>query len=133
MPEFRHVEADVLKSLHRLAELAIEEIVLAGFSASMIDDEQEPAGAKLEIDTGDYDTGGVYVDWKPHPQISEAVIQLAQAGDFENPIINKSATIKAAALEAILTVLKAANFNAEMSEEEMRPLSIKILSGPTTL
>ncbi|WP_275461407.1 hypothetical protein [Streptomyces noursei] len=125
MYDFKNAPDDIIAEREKLAEQVQRELELAGFVAFQMDMEKR-AGAEIEVDRGDDAAGGVFVDWKPHPTLSRAAVESLQNGEHQAQAIRHHGTVIMHMRDAIIGILISAGFQAEVSDDDMRPLAVRV-------
>ncbi|MEW1550635.1 hypothetical protein [Streptomyces tsukubensis] len=128
MDEFEHVESDSEVALEMLASQVAGELELAGLT--VLREGNIHAGAEIDVDTGADESGGIYVTWSTNSRLSLAAALAVQQGRFDDPAIQHSGTVKQIMRKAIFELLQSARFGVEESDDEMRPLSIRVTASP---
>lgn len=131
MTEFERIDDDAKAALELLASRVAEELELAGLTVQR--EGGADAGAEIEVDQGADEAGGVYVTWSPNPRLSLAAADAVQRGRFQEPAIQRSGIVGKIMSEAILEVLRSARFGVEVSDDDMRPFSIRVTAFPVDL
>ena len=118
-----------LQDRHQLADAVVECLTVAGLPAALATrNGPRITGAGVEVDQfDDAQGGGVFVDWCGSPELAEDSNTAVMAGDFESPAIQLSGAIAGAMADALLSILDASGLRAEVSEDEYRPYSLKVL------
>jgi hypothetical protein len=126
MFNFQHMnthEAERLKDLAARVKLAL---INSGISVVDPSSVTSSGGAKVEIDTGDDDSSGVYVYWALAPSLSTDVSQHLLAGESGHVVVKQSGRIRIAMQEAIIAILDSSGFNAQVTSDDMRPLAVSV-------
>ena len=119
-----------LQERHRLAGAVVECLTVAGLPAALMtrDGPQVP-GAEVEVDPFDHgEGGGVFVHWRGSPELAERSMAALTAGDLESPAIQLSGAIAGVMTGALLSILDVSGLRAEISEDEYRPYSLRMIS-----
>jgi hypothetical protein len=117
-------------SWQRIAEEAREALHMAGLPAFQFGEIEGGAGAEIEIDLGDDAAGGVFVAWRPDGRLLQLAAESVRSGQLSHPAIRQAGTISQIMRDAIILILGSAGFVVEVSDDDMRPLSIRVTSGP---
>jgi hypothetical protein len=106
-------------------------LIGAGLPVSYSSDEPKPPGVKIEVDLGDDEAGGVFITWRPGAAISQSAVDSIRNGDLENSAIKRSGMVSKMMMGAVFSILQSEGFAVEDLEDDMRPLSVRVLSAPT--
>ena len=111
-----------------LAQRVREALDLAGIPNHSVDDSPRSAGAEIEIDHGDDEMGGVFVDWRPASALSGAVREATMDGRADAAAIQLFMAIATSMRDAMIGVLSASGFDAvPVDDYAMRPPAIHVL------
>jgi len=124
---FRRASSEVVASWKSMADQVSKELQLAGLPVVRTD--AEAVGAEIEIDEGGDEEGGVYVKWYPDPQLWKAAADSVQQGRLDEPVIQRSGTVKTVMCGAISEILQAAGFVIGQAGD-LRPLTIRVIASP---
>lgn len=130
MGDFKHVEEAVKAARARLASGVLAELQLAGLPASHDSDATFSVGAEIEVDSGDDEAGGVFITWRPDLRLSGAAAESVRNGRFDDAVVQHSGSVALFMRDAIIEILKSAGFVVESSTDDMRPLSVHVISAP---
>jgi hypothetical protein len=130
MSGFERVSGAEQASWQRIAEQAREALHMAGLPAFHFGNNERAGGAEIEIDLGDDAAGGVFVAWRPDGRLSQLAAESVRSGQLSHPAIRQAGTVSQIMRDAIILILGSAGFAAEVSDDDMRPLSVRVLSGP---
>ncbi|MBI3687139.1 MAG: hypothetical protein HY241_07310 [Actinobacteria bacterium] len=130
MADFENASYEVQTAWNDIAKLAQTALELAGLPATLLAQDSNIVGAEIEVDLGSDEAGGVFVEWRPLVRLSKAAAESVQSNRFDDPSIRHSGAVKLAMRRAIIEILSSAGFIAEESQEDMRPLSVRIVSAP---
>ncbi|MFJ6650430.1 hypothetical protein ACIQPS_32765 [Streptomyces sp. NPDC091290] len=127
---FDHREASeaVVTERVALAERVRRELALAGLPALRADQDDQ-AGALVEVDVGDDAEGGVFVDWRPDPALTRAAVDLMQKGRYQASEIAYNGAVRAHMQQAIIGILRSAGLQADEAaafDGDLRPLSVRV-------
>jgi len=90
-------------------------------------------GAVVEVVEGTDSDAGVWIRWQAHPHLRIAAVQLVAKHRHEGaraPIVKHAHAVGQAMCGAMLAILVSAGYEAIHSENEYRPLELKVISGP---
>ncbi|WP_056917550.1 hypothetical protein [Phycicoccus sp. Root563] len=120
-----------LHARHRLADAVVECLTAAGLPAALeTPNGPRITGAGVEVDQfDDEEGGGVFVHWSGSPELAEDSNTAVMAHDYESPAIQLNGAIAGVMADALLSILNASGLRAEISEDEYRPYSLKVLRG----
>lgn len=111
-----------------LAQRVRDALDLAGIPNHSADDSPRPPGAEIEIDYGNDEMGGVFVDWRPSATLSDAVSASTMEGRADAPDIQVFMAIAISMRDAMIGVLHASGFDAvAVDDYAMRPPAIHVL------
>jgi hypothetical protein len=111
-----------------LAQRVREALDLAGIPNHSAGDSIRPAGAEIEIDHGNDEMGGVFVDWRPATALSGAVMESTMERRADAPAIQLFMAIATSMRDALIGVLRASGFDAvPVDDYAMRPPAIHVL------
>ncbi|WP_370128158.1 hypothetical protein [Streptacidiphilus sp. EB103A] len=127
MFDYVNASDDVLASRNKLADHVCRELQLAGIPAFRMVEVVGPAGAEVEVDAGDDEAGGVFVSWRPDPTLSQSVAESVLRRELEAPVIRHSGTVASHMRDAIVGILNSAGFQAEVANDDMRPMAIQVM------
>jgi hypothetical protein len=125
-----NVDAETLSRRRRLAQDVESRLVTSGFQMAHDTSTPSTAGVRVVVDPSADDTGGVYVGWRHHPDIRQAIGECVREGRLDDPVIHLAAEITSAMTDAILRILLAHGFRAEPSENDFAPNTIFVAAGP---
>lgn len=131
MARFEQVSEADQAARRRVAEEAREALRMAGLPAFQFGKNESAVGAEIEIDVGSDEAGGVFVAWRPDGQLSQLAAESVRNGQLSHPSIRQAGMISKTMRDAIIAILNSAGFAAEKSEDDMRPLSLRVVSGPS--
>ncbi|WP_153040160.1 hypothetical protein [Actinoplanes sp. TFC3] len=123
------VSSEIRSALLNIATFTRNIIQQAGLSVQ-VDGELSSVGAEVEIDFGDDAAGGVFVTWHADPALTEVAAQSVSDGRFDDPSIIQSGAISEVMRDAIIQILQLAKCVAEPSNDDMRPLALRVTSIP---
>ncbi|MFG3686002.1 hypothetical protein [Micromonospora sp. NPDC047740] len=111
-----------------LAQRVREALDLAGIPNHSAGDSPRPAGAEIEIDHGNDEMGGVFVDWRPADALTGAVAESTMEGRPDAPAIQLFMAIATSMRDAMIGILHASGFNVvPVDDYAMRPPAIHVL------
>jgi hypothetical protein len=84
------------------------------------------AGAEVEVDLGDDASGGVFVTWRAGSLHVEDANRSLIDGGFDDAATRRTDVIGTAMRDSMITILSAAGFEASPSDDEMRPLALRV-------
>jgi hypothetical protein len=125
--EFDQVDRNVGRTINRLAEDVRYSLDLAGLPV-LREGGVVGHGAEVEVDFGNDAAGGIYVTWQPAERLVESAGNALLQGEFDDICIQQSAAIKTAMKEAIASILESLGFRVDESNDDMRPISIRVTS-----
>ncbi|MFG3181840.1 hypothetical protein [Streptomyces nigra] len=111
-----------------LAERVRLELALAGLPA-LREDQDEQAGALVEVDAGDDAAGGVFVDWRPDPALTRDAVDMMLKGEHHAPAVRHNGAVCSHMQQAIIGILRSAGLQADEAavfEGDLRPLSVRV-------
>ena len=111
-----------------LAKAVRLELTRAGLPLRSASDPAGP-GADIEIDMGDDEAGGVFVTWHADGSLTLAAAQSVSEGRFDDEVIRRSGVISEAMRDSIIAILNAANLVAVQSDDDMRPLALRVVAA----
>jgi hypothetical protein len=129
MSEFPRVDDTVRVERTSVAEAAREELVHAGLPLRPEDDLTGP-GFDIEVDLGDDEAGGVFVTWHADSSITQAAVQSVAQGRLDDAVVQRSGVMSQAMRDAMIAILNAGGFIAVLSDDDMRPLALRVVSSP---
>ena len=123
--EFEPVGAVETALRQDLADAVRTELAGAGLP---VGDEADPgfAGAQLEVDLGGDAAGGVFVTWRARAIHVEAANRSLIDGGFDDFAARRTEVVATALRDSMITILAAAGFDAAPSDDEMRPLALRV-------
>ncbi|MFI9453107.1 hypothetical protein [Amycolatopsis sp. NPDC052450] len=89
------------------------------------DDHRDAGGAVIEVDVFE-GACGVWVDWVVARPWRDEAFRFLVAGDKENPRVRQQIAVHAAMRTALTAVLTAAGLTVVPSDDDMRPLELKV-------
>jgi hypothetical protein len=121
------VEVDGVERALRtdLADAVRQELIRAGLPVSD-DPEDAAAGAQIEVDLGDDAVGGVFVTWRAGKVDVEAANRSLLDGGFDEAATRRPTVIATAMRDSMIAILEAAGFDAAPSDDDMRPLALRV-------
>ena len=131
MSEIDRVGDDVQASLEVIANRVMEILGLAGLNVVSSNRRGDEAGAEVEVDLGADAAGGVYVVWHPDRRLAGKASESVMQERFDDPIIKLSGSVGEAMKLAISAILTSAGFQICEPSDDMRPLSVQVLAGPS--
>ena len=108
-----------------LADVVRVELTHAGLPVGEESD-AEFAGAALDVDLGDDASGGVFVTWRPGLTDVEAANRSLIDGGFDDTAARRTDVVATAMRDAMIAILRAAGFDAAPSDDDMRPLALRV-------
>lgn len=118
--------------LRKLAAAVAADLVRSGL---VIIDQENPRGGtsvgglRVEADEFDDAAGGIWLRWEVHPSLREATIEALRGQRFDDPVIAAAGRIHEQMASAILAMLGALGYDAQVSDDDYRPFAIKVLSA----
>lgn len=131
MSEFKKVSHDLETTWSNLAEETCRALQIAGLPTFRSTTNKNIAGARIEVDLGDDDAGGVYILWRPDPKLSQAAADSVRSGHLNHHSVQQSGMVSKVMHDAILSILNFSGFVAENPADDLRPFSIRVVSGPS--
>jgi hypothetical protein len=128
--QFEEVSGPEREAREKLADAAREDLTLAGLP---VRDGPEGPGAEFEVDFGDDDAGGVWVSWNPDERWTRASSESMLAGRLDDPVIERSGRVTEIMRDAMIAILAQAGYAVEPSDDDMRPLALRVNAGPSPL
>jgi len=112
---------DVERALRTdLADAVRSELTGAGLPVG------DESGAEVEVDLGDDASGGVFVTWRAGSLHVEDANRSLIDGGFDDAATRRTDVIGTAMRDSMITILSAAGFEASPSDDEMRPLALRV-------
>lgn len=130
MTEFRHVNDEDLEQRYILARNAAAALESLGFQAHLREGIDSAPGVEVTVDSGDYDTGGVYVSWNFGSELRLRMADAVEKEDFSDPVFEPAGVVAESMVETLRELLVVAGFSVELAEDDLRPFALKIISGP---
>ncbi|MEU8830796.1 hypothetical protein [Streptomyces sp900116325] len=121
--------------VNRLRELAAATTADLARSGLVIFDQENPhwetsaGGLRVEVDEFDDAAGGIWLHWEVHPSLREATSGALLGQRLDDPVIETAGRIHEQMASAILRMLGALGYIAEVSDDDYRPFAIKVLSA----
>jgi len=85
-------------------------------------------GAEVEVDGADDEMGGVFITWRPAPELSKAVVECTSEGRNDAPIVQLSLSIAMSMRDAIVGILRSSDFDVvPFDDYDMRPPAVHVL------
>jgi hypothetical protein len=106
--EFEHLRADdaTLAARRELVQRVCTALTYAGVPAFPSDGVSARPGAAVEVDGGNDEAGGVYVWWKPSPELSRTVVDNLTADRTDDPADQLFLSISLAMRDAMMLILR---------------------------
>ncbi|MGW1432912.1 hypothetical protein ACWD6K_30350 [Streptomyces sp. NPDC002431] len=122
-------EADRLRGLAAAvaADLARSGLVVSGQQNQHR--ETSVGGLRVEVDEFDDAAGGIWLHWEGHPSLRKATIEALRGQRLDDPVIAAAGRIQERMASTILCMLGALGYVAEASDDDYRPLAVKVLSA----
>lgn len=127
---FTLVPATVLDEWNRLAARVRDTLAEAGLPVAAENEPEYFAGVTVDVDPGDDEAGGVFVLWRPHRRLGNAVAESVTAQRVDDPVLEHFGAIAEAMRQAIWSILDSAGFTATEPHTDYRPLQLQVVSGP---
>ncbi|NUT97645.1 MAG: hypothetical protein HOY78_37045 [Saccharothrix sp.] len=127
---FRHVNEEDLEQRYTLARRAVVALEALGFPVHLREGVDSAAGVEVAVDSGDYDTGGVYVSWNFGPELRLRMAEAVERGNFSDPVFEPAGVVAETMSATLRKLLVVAGFSVELAEDDLRPFALKIISGP---
>jgi hypothetical protein len=116
---------DAWRDLAQRVREALDLAVIPNHSAG---DPPRPAGAEIEIDHGNDEMGGVFIDWRPATALSGAVMESTMEGHADAPANQLFMAIATSMRDAMIGILHASGFDAvPVDDYALRPPAIHVL------
>jgi hypothetical protein len=122
----QHVDDEAAARLRDIATRARAALVSAGIPAFDSEDPSPDGGASVQVDTGDDAAGGVYVQWVFPRSLTDDINAYIIDKQFTHPTVKYSGVVYGAMRDALLSILRASGFSAELADEDMRPFAVVI-------
>jgi hypothetical protein len=126
MAGYQQMSGERIRQLEEIAQLAEASLTRYGFRATEIADNSGLGGATVEVDTGDDESGGVYVHWEIPRDLNDECIRLAFAGDLTHPLREQMRTIRDLMFDVIMSALSSDGFEVVPSDNDMNPGAMRI-------
>jgi hypothetical protein len=126
LPDFRHVDDQAITRLRERAAEARAALIAVGIPAFDSETLSDTGGARFEVDTGDDTAGDIHVSWRFSRQLEEELGDYYLRKEFTHPTLKYSGQVRHTMRDAILAIFTAAGFSAELSKDDIRPLSISV-------
>lgn len=113
-----------------LADRVREVLDAAGIPSHFAEDLPRPAGAEIEIDHGNDEMGGVFVDWRPGAALVEAVNEATAKGRASDPAIRRFMAITTAMRDAMIGVLRDSGLEViAVDDYAARPPAVQVVES----
>jgi hypothetical protein len=126
MPSVPHIDAKSAARIKDLAERVRAALLAAGIPAFDAEKSNPSGGARIEVDTVDDEGCGVYITWAFSRSLTDEISGHLVRKELDHETIQYSGKIRIAMTDAIIAILQAAGFSAELSKDDMRPLEVWI-------
>ena len=121
------VSDETLDQWRTLARQVSDALNFAGVSAYLAWDDWNQPGARVEVDAGDDEAGGVFVNWLPSSQLYENVLDDTKSGRQSTPAHNLFGAVATHMQRAIIGILVDSGFDAVPFNDWMNPPSVHVL------
>lgn len=126
MVEFEHIDNQAQERLRDLADRARVTLIAAGIPAFDILSSSPRGGAKIEVDTGDDEAGGVYISWALSQELTDEISGYLLSNQLSHPTIQSFCKVRLAMRDAIIAILRAADLPARPAEDDIRALAVSL-------
>ncbi|MGW4461273.1 hypothetical protein [Micromonospora sp. NPDC004704] len=127
---FTLVPAAVLDEWKHLAAQVRGVLAEAGLPVAAEGDDDYFAGVTVDVDPGDDEAGGVFVLWRPHRRLGNAVVVSVTEQRMDDPVLRHFGAIAEAMRQAIWSILDSAGFTVTDPHTDYRPLQLQVVDGP---
>ncbi|MGW4244328.1 hypothetical protein [Nocardia sp. NPDC004722] len=124
--------AEELARRRLLADRVHAELRRAGLPTHDAFEGDDRAGAAVGVDPGNDSLGGVFIDWRPDPELTAAVVAAAWDGDPEFTAARRSNEIGDAMSTAITAILRTAGLHAEAGANDLDPQTVYVVQPTAT-
>lgn len=128
---FERVSTDELASMEALARRVRNELAAAGLP--VLAPGLHPVlagGAEVMVDGGADAGGGVFAGWSASPRLQECTSRALRLRLLDDPLLRHSSQVKAAMMQAMVTILTSAGFTVEDADDEYRTHQLRVVKGP---
>ncbi|MFJ9347296.1 hypothetical protein [Streptomyces sp. NPDC101237] len=119
--------------LRRLAERVRQDLSASGLTVHATA-EHDPlpyeGGGWIELDDLDDAGGGVWLHWRLHPRVREAIRAAFKHAQVDDPFLKVASQTYASTVTAVLATLAALGYEAERSRDDYRPHAVRVLAHP---
>ncbi|WP_433606473.1 hypothetical protein ACQP2P_30125 [Dactylosporangium sp. CA-139114] len=102
---------EVIAGWRELARQVRDALEHAGIPPHLTDDYPGSAGARVDVDCGNDEMGGVFVVWNPGAVLTQQIIESTMEHRADDPAQQLFLSITTAMREAMLVVLRASRFD----------------------
>ncbi|MFK3979962.1 hypothetical protein ACI2K4_06205 [Micromonospora sp. NPDC050397] len=127
---FTLVPAAVLDEWRGLAARVRNTLTEAGLPVAVENEPDYFAGVTVDVDPGDDEAGGVFVLWRPHRRLGNAVTESVTEQRTDDPVLEHFGAIAEAMRRAIWAILESAGFTVTDPLSDHRPLQLQVVAGP---
>ncbi|RKR90459.1 hypothetical protein BDK92_4832 [Micromonospora pisi] len=127
---FTLVSPAVLDDWKRLAARVRDTLAEAGLPVATENEPDYFAGVTVDVDPGDDEAGGVFVLWRPHRRLGNAVAESVTEQRIDDPVLRHFGAIAEAMRQAAWSILDSAGFTVADPNTDYRPLQLQVLAGP---
>jgi hypothetical protein len=124
---FERVDDVAEAALTALSDQVADELESAGIPVQR--GGQGGSGVAMEVDTGADEAGGVFLTWG-RSRLSLLAAAAVRDGRLDDPVIRRSGEVARVMGDAVATILRSAGFDIEDAPDDMRPLSLRVVSAP---
>lgn len=122
----QHVDDEAAARLRDVATRARAALGSAGIPAFDSEASSPDGGASVQVDSGDDAAGGVYVYWVLSRSLTNDINAHIIDKQFTHPTVEYSGVVYGAMRDALLAILSASGFSAELADEDIRPFAVVI-------
>ena len=120
----------VLAERRQIAADACEVLKYAGIPAYLRTEPLGPAGAEVEVDEANDEAGGVFINWRPSPDLLREVAERTENGQVDAKEIKIAVSISRHIRDAMVGILEEFGFSAiPLDDDSLRLPAIQILRG----
>ncbi|WP_156925742.1 hypothetical protein [Glycomyces arizonensis] len=130
MEEFQRADRIELSKRQGIASRVSGVLKDAGLPVPTDVELERGPGAVIEVDPGEDAAGGVYITWHVGPELDDRNNRRLLAGELLHDEIGFAGHVSESMMNAIVEILSFKRFDVEVSDEEIRPYSIKVHGGP---
>jgi hypothetical protein len=128
--QYHHVSVEVLEERYALARKVSSFLESLGFPSSVREGHESSPGAVVAVDSGDYDSGGVFVTWNAGSDLEFRAARAVEIENFSDPAIELAGKTAGMMADTLLRLLQLAGYSAEMDDYDMRPFAVRVVAVP---